>query len=82
MEDVVDGAVALRGRGRGRGEVGVCGEVNELDDALGGIVDGEPRDLFVQFGKDTDRVCTLSYGVANNRRVRRKIVWAGTRLSD
>jgi len=48
LEDVVDGAV------------GGCGQVDELDDALGGVVGGEPRDSLVEFGKDTDRVCTLA----------------------
>ena len=48
VEDVVDGAI------------GGCGQVDELDDALGGVVDGEPRDEFVEFGKDADRVSTLA----------------------
>lgn len=49
VEDVVDGAVAGRGRG----------EFDKFDDALGGVVNGKPRDMFVQFWKDTNRVCTL-----------------------
>ena len=48
VEDVVNGAVGGRG------------QVDELDDALGGVVDGEPRDSLVELGKDTDRVCTLA----------------------
>lgn len=47
VEDVIDGA--FNGRG----------QINELDDALGSVVDREPRDAFVELGKDPDGVCTL-----------------------
>ena len=48
VEDMIDRALGGR-----------CGEVDKLDDALGSVVNREPRDSLVELGKNTDRVCTL-----------------------
>ena len=50
VEDVINGTISGRG------------QVDELDDALGGVVDWEPRHVFVELRDNPDRVCALSSG--------------------